>query len=183
MIVAMAGLPGTGKSTLALALAPKLPAIVLNKDTVRVALFPPAEIEHSMHQDDFIVGMLLQIAEYYFQKDPGRHVILDGRTFSKKAQVDALVKYTREHQRELKVIYCTCSDEVARARIERDTASGGHPATDRDFNLYLRLQAETDPLEVPYLFLDTREPLATCVLLCLEYLGKHSENTFEEHVE
>lgn len=174
MIVAMAGLPGSGKSTLALALAPKLPAVVLNKDIVRAALFPSDEIEHSIHQDDFVVGVLLQVAEYYFQKDPGRHVILDGRTFSKKVQVDTLVKYSHEHRRELRVIYCACSDEVALARIERDMASREHLASNRDYNLYLRLKGLADPLRVPHLYLDTTEPLETCVLRCLEYLCKNS---------
>jgi predicted kinase len=117
LIVAMAGLPGTGKSTLARALAEKVPAVVLDKDSARAALFPSGEIEYSARQDDFVVGILFQVAEYYFQKDPGRVVILDGRTFSKKAQVDALVRYCQEHGRELKVIYCTCSEQVARARL------------------------------------------------------------------
>jgi adenylylsulfate kinase len=39
MLIAMAGLPGTGKSTLANALANALGAAVLNKDRVRAALF------------------------------------------------------------------------------------------------------------------------------------------------
>ncbi len=93
MIIAMAGLPGTGKSSLAAALATNLPAIVLNKDIVRAALFLPEEIEYSQRQDDLVVNILLQVAEFYFQKNPDRFIIIDGRTFSKKNQVDALVEY------------------------------------------------------------------------------------------
>ena len=39
MIVIMAGLPGTGKSTLARALAQRLAGAVLDKDEIRAALF------------------------------------------------------------------------------------------------------------------------------------------------
>lgn len=170
MMIAMAGLPGTGKSTLARALAERIPALVLNKDTVRAALFPPAEIAYSNSQDDLVINIILQMAEYYFQKNAERSVILDGRTFSKKAQVDTLVSYSHQYHRELRLIYCMCSDEMARKRIECDLYSGNHPATDRDFSLYLRLQAESDPIQLPHLRLNTDRPLEDCLQQCLEYL-------------
>ena len=40
MLIAMAGLPGTGKSTLATALADALPAVVLDKDKLRTGSYP-----------------------------------------------------------------------------------------------------------------------------------------------
>jgi adenylylsulfate kinase len=172
MIIAMAGLPGTGKSTLANALAEKLPAVVLNKDLIRAALFLPEEIDHSWQQDDFVVNVMLEVAEYYFLKDPERVVILDGRTFSKKAQVETLVNYSQEHNRELKVIYCSCPDEIARDRIERDIEKKEHLASDRDFELYIRLQSLSDPLQVPHFSVNTGEKLEYCVQLCLNYLNK-----------
>src|SRR5690242_18237303 len=41
MLIAMAGLPGTGKSAIAARLAAELDAVALSKDDVRGALFPP----------------------------------------------------------------------------------------------------------------------------------------------
>ncbi len=49
----MAGLPGTGKSTLARTLAAKLNGVVLDKDLVRAAVFNEQWIEYSREQDDF----------------------------------------------------------------------------------------------------------------------------------
>ena len=46
LLIAMAGLPGTGKSTLAAALAEALPAVVLDKDKLRAGLIPPDKIEY-----------------------------------------------------------------------------------------------------------------------------------------
>ena len=53
MIVLMAGLPGTGKSTLARELAARTSGRVLSKDEIRHAIFLPEEIEFSSAQDDF----------------------------------------------------------------------------------------------------------------------------------
>jgi predicted kinase len=53
MLVVMAGLPGTGKSRLATGLAQALPGVILDKDRIRAALFPPEEIEYSLPQDNF----------------------------------------------------------------------------------------------------------------------------------
>ena len=64
MIVMLTGLPGTGKSAIARALAARVPgAVVLNKDEIRPALFPEERIEYSERQDDFVLGIMLQTAE------------------------------------------------------------------------------------------------------------------------
>lgn len=167
MIIAMAGLPGTGKTTLAEELAAQLPAILLNKDTLRAALFPPEEIEYSHRQDDLVVGIMLKVALFYLQKESSRHVILDGRTFSLRSQVDALTGFCQKYHLPLRVIYCWCSDDLARERLER---GGAHLAADRDFSLYQRLKSSSDPLQIENLRVDTGKPLKDCVNLCLSYL-------------
>jgi len=60
--VIMAGLPGTGKTALAEALAQRLDGIVLSKDKVRAALFPLGAITYSSGQNDFCMSVLLMAA-------------------------------------------------------------------------------------------------------------------------
>ena len=71
MIILMAGLPGTGKSTLARELAHRTDGAVLGKDEVRAALFAPEDIEYSVAQDDFVMDIMLQAATYLLNKNPG----------------------------------------------------------------------------------------------------------------
>ena len=61
--VILAGLPGTGKTALAEALAQRLGGIVISKDRVRAELFPPGAITHSSGQNDFCMSVVLMAAQ------------------------------------------------------------------------------------------------------------------------
>src|ERR1700680_3103746 len=82
MIVLMAGLPGTGKSTLARELAARTSGRVLSKDEIRHAIFLPDEIEYSSRQDDFCAQLMIEAAGYLWSRSKERPVFFDGRPFS-----------------------------------------------------------------------------------------------------
>jgi predicted kinase len=148
VIVAMAGLPGTGKSSLARALAERLNGVVINKDEIRAAAFGPL-IDYSAAQDDFCMELVYRIVAYLHETRPEVPVILDGRTYSRREQVARLYKALPETPR---VIECVCDDAVARARLDADPH---HLARNRNFSLYEAVKASADPLEVPRLIIDT----------------------------
>ena len=118
MLIAMAGLPGTGKSTLATALAGALPAVVLDKDKLRAGLIPPEKIEYSRAQDDYIFELLLKAAKYNLNR--GRHVILDGRTFTRRYQVERVVLFANEYGGKLHIFECVCPEALALQRLVAD---------------------------------------------------------------
>ena len=93
MLILTAGLPGTGKSTLSRALATEFGGTVLDKDQIRAALFPAADIEYSTQQDDFCMAIMLKVAGYLFRKEPARRIFLDGRTFSSAYQLKRATGY------------------------------------------------------------------------------------------
>lgn len=166
----MAGLPGTGKSAIARRLAAELPAIVLDKDVVRAALFPPDEIAYSTDQDDFCMSVILQAAAYILRREGARPVILDGRTFSRRYQVDQVVDLARRLHKPLRIIECVCADETARRRLEQDVAEGRHPSQNRNFGLYLAIRSRFESIQEPKLTLDTDGDLDECVRVALEYV-------------
>ncbi len=169
MLIAMAGLPGTGKSTLAQSIAQAVSGIVLNKDIVRAALFPPDLIEYSTEQDDFCMSILFQVATYMLQKNPQQYTILDGRTFSRHYQVRAIVELAEQLQTPLKVIECVCSDETAYKRLAK-TTSDAHPADNRDYTLYLTIKARFEPIHEPKLVVNTDLDFDHCLEECLAYI-------------
>jgi predicted kinase len=83
VIVAMAGLPGAGKSTLAGALATQLHAVVLDKDRIRAGLFPPSNVGYTDDQNDFCVDVMYRTAEWLLRRDRAAVVILDGCTYTR----------------------------------------------------------------------------------------------------
>jgi predicted kinase len=163
MIVLMAGLPGTGKSALAGALADRLAGTVLSKDAIRHALFAPPDVEYSTEQDDFVMEIMLQAAERILQKDTHRYVFLDGRTFSRKYQVERVIASATEWNQPWRILECVCSDETARVRLQEQASAGGHPAGNRSFTLYLEIKRRLEPIVPSKTVIDTDQPLVDCV--------------------
>lgn len=172
MVVVMAGLPGTGKSAIARDVARALPAVILDKDSVRAALFPPELIEYATPQDDFCMGIMVQVAEYILRTAPTRAVIIDGRTFSRRYQLDAVAELATSLGQRLAIIECICSDATARRRLEQDVAQGLHVAGNRNFALYLAIKARFELIERPRLVLNTDQDFSQCIASAMIYL-KH----------
>ena len=168
MIILMAGLPGTGKSTLSRALAAVGNGVVLDKDEIRAALFPPAYVEYSARQDDFCQTLMLDTAAYLLERDPGLRIFLDGRTFSRAYQIQNAIAAADKLHTPWRIIECICSEDVARSRIEASRDS--HPALNRTYDLYRKLQIEFEPIPPPKLVVDTGRPLDKCVDTARAYL-------------
>jgi predicted kinase len=151
MLIAFAGLQATGKSTLARKLQQTLSGILLDKDIVRDCLFGQY-VDYSAAQNDLCVTIIYQISGYYLQKNPEAKIILDGRTYSKRYQIEALKQAADHLHTLLRIIECVCSEESSRKRLEHDQQ---HLAKDRDFALYQRIKATADPITEPKLIIDT----------------------------
>ena len=151
MLVAMAGLPATGKSAVAAKLEEALPGFRLDKDEVREALFR-SRVDYSGAQNDFCLETMFGVAGYLLARGES-FVILDGRTYAKRAQVEALKAAAKGVAAPLRIIECVCSDETARHRLTQ--AEGQHLAQDRTFELYRRIKAQADSIPEPKLVLDT----------------------------
>ena len=163
MLVIMAGLPASGKSTLARALANCVSGAVLDKDVIRAALFSAEDIEYSAVQDDFVMDLMLQAAQYLLDKDAGRVVFLDGRTFSYSYQRQRAMDFADAMGTPWRIIECVCADAIARRRLAEDERTGRHLAANRTVHLYESVRSIFEPIPEPKIVIDTGEPLGTCV--------------------
>jgi adenylylsulfate kinase len=163
MIVMMAGLPGTGKSTLARELAVRAEGRVLSKDEIRHAIFLPEEIEYSSRQDDYCLQVMLETAGYLLGRSAGRPIFLDGRPFSRRYQIDNVIAAADSMGQPWQIFECVCSEETARRRLEADAEGRVHPAGNRDFQLYLDVKARFEAITQAKVVIDTDQELESCV--------------------
>jgi predicted kinase len=171
MIVLMAGLPGTGKTTLAHELAARTSGRVLSKDEIRHALFTAEEIEYSSRQDDFCLQVMLETAGYLLQRDPLRIIFLDGRPFSRRYQIENVLEAAVSLHQSWRIIECVCAEASVRQRLEKQAVMALHPAGNRDFQLYLEVRSRFEAITLSKTVIDTDDPLESCVEKALSALA------------
>ena len=176
MIIAMAGLPGTGKSALARALADLLPGALLEKDHIRSHLFPAEWSDYSREQDDFCFDdVMLRTTAWLLDRDPGMTVLLDGRTLTRAPQVTALRAFAAGLHQDLVVIECACSERIALARLAECLAKERHRFPRVDAELYYTLKERAEPVPPPKIVIDTAQPVRVCAALALGSISRIAE--------
>jgi predicted kinase len=171
MVVILAGLPGTGKSTVAHSLAERLPGAVLDKDIIRAALFTPAQVEYSLAQDDFCLEIMLQAAAYLLGRNLSSYVVLDGRTFSRRYQLKSVLDFCAQLKTRWAILECVCSEQTALARLKKAAVQRIHPASNRTPDLYHQIRKAWEPIDHPKLVIDTESSLDSCAERAMQYLA------------
>ena len=175
LFIAMAGLPGTGKSAIAQQLGKRLNALVLNKDTIRARLFTHDAIDFSREQDDLCMKIIFIVSEYLLRANAEQIIIVDGRTFSKSYQVEQLLAQAELLKATPVILECVCADSIARQRLEDGQATCAHPARNRTYKLYLDLKEHAELITVDRLVIDTGgESLEVSVDRCMAYINDFS---------
>jgi predicted kinase len=171
--VLFAGLPGTGKSTLARAIAERLGAAVLDKDRVRGALFPGALTDYTPQQDELCMRAILEAAAYLTERGRVPYIFFDGRTFSRQAHIEEVLLAAARAGARWRIVRVSCADAVAEDRLARSDPS--HPAQNRDPALYRRIQQQFEPIPQAKLEVDTTSGTDAVVAAVEQYITWQQE--------
>ena len=178
--VILAGLPGTGKTALADAVAQRLGGIVISKDRVRAELFPAGAITYSTGaitysngQNDFCMSVVLMAAQRIAADHAVPFIFLDGRTFSRTHHVQQVRRAAAMVGAGLSILHLHCPEELALERIKKD--QGQHAAKNRDPLLYFLVKSYFEPITLPKLDVETSQPMEQCVAKCVEFLTTETQ--------
>jgi hypothetical protein len=114
-----------------------------------------------------VMSVLFQTARYLVTAKKTGRIFVDGRPFARKSQIDQLVAEAEAFGYSLKIIFCTCSDAAAKARLAEQQK---HVAGNRNYLLYQKLQKEFEPITLPHFLADTDKPLPEVLAAAVAYL-------------
>lgn len=140
-IIMVTGLPGTGKSTFAHALALAIDARHLNTDIIRDALGKRGQYDAET-KTAIYAEMLRQTS---LALNRGENVVIDGTFYQQKLRLPyiAMAKKYATHIHWLEI---SADEQVIRARVnQRRTFS------EADFEVYLKIKSEYENLDAPHL--------------------------------
>ncbi len=151
MLILVCGLPATGKSTIALKLAKRIGATLLRTDIIRKEIFSAPS--YSKEEKELVYRIMFLVAKYLLRS--GKRVVIDG-TFYKKAFREEVYEIARKTRSRLEILECVAPESVIKERMEcRKTR---YRASDADYEVYLKLKQEFEPIEQPHLVIDTSLP-------------------------
>jgi predicted kinase len=128
VVVALIGLPGAGKSTVADHLRARLQVRVVNRDAIRRALFP--QCAYSQPEKRASVRAAFHAVEV--NAALGESTVVDGMTFSKTRDLVHLSELAARYRLGFVPIWLDVSADIARARIQAEIDAGSvHLAEDR----------------------------------------------------
>ena len=106
-------------------------------------MFPDGATDYTSEQNDLCVEAMLDAAEYLTAKHATGFIFVDGRTFSRRAQVERVIAAAETAGATWRILHVTCDDAIAEARLARGSAN---PAKNRDAALYREVKARFEPI-------------------------------------
>lgn len=163
MLIMVMGLPGSGKTYFAKALAVRIGALHFNSDRIRKEL--STEPGYSPEERILIYKtMYSRVCESLSQ---GKNVIVDA-TFSKKSYRSPYLNWAKEHELPVSIMILEASEQTTMDRVSKK-----RPDSDADFAVYQVIKAQYEPLAEDHLHLRSDEDsLEEMIRKAVDYMQK-----------
>lgn len=153
-LLLLCGLPGSGKSYFAAALAQRIPLAILSSDRLRKILIPRPRYTRGEHRRVFAAAHLL-LAQLLAA---GYGVVFDATNRTARAR-QPLYEMAAGAGAPLLIVEFTAPEEVIRQRLAR-RADGAAPAgyrdySDADWRIYCQMRQGGDPIDRPHYRVDS----------------------------
>ena len=147
MILAVMGLPGSGKSYFATRLAKRIGAHYLSSDMIRRLLlaFTTYTLEEKMRVYN------IMIREMQASVSQHESVVLDA-TFYKAEIREMFIRAAKEMGQEIAFIEIRADESLTKERLKKKRLN-----SEADFLVYLKLKEDFEPLEEPHLILHSKQ--------------------------
>ncbi len=173
-IIAFAGLPFTGKSTLAKLLEEKLEITRLDVDEVRRLLFKYNEVDTEKERELDELQMRASWKSLQSLTDnvvEAKQSVIVAGTFSRKIQHQWLIEISENRNAALMVVFCHVADEVIEKRVNlREEENSSHL---RKIEGYYRVKARYEKILTPnnILEIDTSRAIEECLEEIIQFIN------------
>ena len=173
-LLLLCGLPGSGKSYFAAALAQRIPLVILSSDRLRKILIPRPRYTRGEHRRVFAAAHLL-LAQLLAA---GYAVVFDATNRTARAR-QPLYEMAEQAGAPLLIVEFTAPEEVVRQRLARraagtDTApdsAGYRDYSDADWRIYCQMRPGGEPIDRPHYRVDSSGDITPVLAEIAERLG------------
>ena len=151
MLILVCGLPGVGKTHFAKALAKKMGALHMSSDQIRMKEL--VKRTYSQEEKDKIYRLMADRAMVLLGKGD---VILDATFYLSKYR-SMMQDVAQKAGVKLRIIRCTLDESRLKERMEKRRKEKSE--SEADFEVYLKVKKEFEPIMEEHLEIDTALPL------------------------
>lgn len=154
MLIIICGLPGTGKTTLAKALAKKFHLTHISTDIIRKKHFKHRE--YSKKEKMKVYSLVFSEAEK--ELVVGKNIALDG-TFYKSTLRKTAYSLAKKYKTKFFIIECTISENEIKKRIEKREKTKN--ASEADFKTYKKVNLQFNQIKEKHLKINCAENMTS----------------------